>query len=62
MINGIVKEVYFVDNWYPDGDRIAFEGKETNDKISSLKETLIPAKYRKKGMASPFLYKKKQFK
>lgn len=62
VINGIVKEVYFVDNWYPDGDRIAFEGKETNDKISSLKETLIPAKYRKKGMASPFLYKKKQFK
>ena len=59
VINGIVKEVYIVDKWYLDGDRIAFEGRETNDNISSLKETLIPAKYRKKGMASPFLYKKR---
>lgn len=59
VINGVVKEVYAVEKWYPDGDRIAFEGKETNDQISSLKETLIPAKYRRKGMARPFLYKKK---
>ena len=59
VINGIVKEIYAVDKWYPDGDRIAFVGRETNDKISSLKETLIPAMYRKKGMARPFLYKKK---
>ena len=59
VIHGIVKEIYAVDKWYPDGDRIAFVGRETNDKISSLKETLIPAMYRKKGMARPFLYKKK---
>lgn len=57
VINGIVKEVYEVDHWYKDGDRIAFEGKETKDAISSLKGTIIPAKYRQKGMASPFLYK-----
>ena len=54
VINGIVKGVYMVDKWYPDGDRIAFVGRETNDKISSLIETLIPAMYRKKGMARPF--------
>ncbi len=58
VINGIVKEVYEVDHWYMDGERIAFEGKETKDTISSLKGTIIPAKYRQKGMASPFLYKK----
>lgn len=57
VIGGIVREVYEVDNWYEDGDRIAFEGKETKDAISSLKGTIIPAKYRKKGMARPFLYK-----
>ena len=57
VINGIVKEVYEVDHWYKDGDRIAFEGKETKDAISSLKGTIIPAKYRQKSMASPFLYK-----
>jgi hypothetical protein len=58
VINGIVKEVYEADSWYNDGDRIAFNGKETTDAISSLKGLLIPAKYRKKGMARPFLYKK----
>ena len=35
-----------------------FEGKETKDSISSLKGMLIPFKYRKKGMARPFLYKR----
>ena len=59
VINGIVKEVYEVDNWYKDGERIAFKGKETKDAISSLKGTIIPEKYRRKGMARPFLYKKK---
>jgi hypothetical protein len=58
VINGIVKEVYEADSWYNDGDRIAFNGKETTDAISSLKGLLIPAKYSKKGMARPFLYKK----
>lgn len=58
VINSIVMEVYTVDRWYKDGDRIAFEGKETKDSISSLKGMLIPSKYRKKGMARPFLYKR----
>ena len=58
VINSIVMEVYKVDRWYKDGDRIAFEGKETKDSISSLKGMLIPFKYRKKGMARPFLYKR----
>ena len=58
VINSIVMEVYRVDRWYTDGDRIAFEGKETKDPISSLKGMLIPFKYRKKGMARPFLYKR----
>lgn len=57
VINSIVKEVYVVKKWYDDGGRIAFEGIPTNDNISSIKGTLIPAKYRKKGMARPFLYK-----
>ena len=57
VINSVVKEVYIVKNWYPDGERIAFEGAPTNDIISSVKGKLIPAKYRKKGIARPFLYK-----
>ena len=60
VIKGVVREVYYVDNWYQDGDRIAFTGKVTKDSISSLKGMLIPQKYRKKGMARPFLYKKAQ--
>lgn len=58
VINRIVKEVYIVDEWYQDGDRIAFKGHETVDPIASLKGKLIPLKYRKKGMARPFLYKR----
>ena len=60
VISGIVKEVYVADRWYQEDDRIAFIGHEAegNDPMSSLKGKLIPAKYREKGMASPFLYKK----
>ena len=62
VIYGIVQEVYEVDEdkWIqiPNTDRIAFEGKPTKDSISSLKGKLIPAKYREKGAAYPFLYKK----
>lgn len=60
VINGLVKEVYEVDEWYADGDRIAFNGHVTQNAISELKGKLLPQKYRKKGMARPFLYKKKQ--
>lgn len=59
VINGLVKEVYEVDEWYSVGDRIAFNGRVTKDNISMLKGQLLPKKYRKRGMASPFLYKKK---
>ncbi len=58
VIHGVVKEVYTVDRWYSDGYRIAFDGHVTTDSISALKGHQIPAKYRKKGMATPFLYKK----
>lgn len=59
VVYGIVLEIYKVDNWYtcPSG-RIAFNGSPTNDPISSLKNKRIPEKYRKKGAAFPFLYKK----
>lgn len=59
VVYGIVREVYKVDNWYtcPSG-RIAFKGRPTNDPISSLKNKRIPDKYRQKGAANPFMYKK----
>ncbi len=69
VINGIVKEVYKVKNWYP-----ATQWKCDNKDISSRYEfvgeiapeiirekwlgKLIPAHYRKKGMASPVVYSK----
>lgn len=63
VINGIVREVYEVDHWYvfnPSvNNRIAFDGKETKDSISSLKGKRIPSYYRQKGQANPFMYKKK---
>lgn len=61
VVNGIVREVYKVDRWFQyTSCRIAFEGKEAdaNDPMASYKNKLIPAKYRKKGNANPFLYKK----
>lgn len=59
VINGIVVEVYSVDHWYAyNDDRIAFEGNPATDQMASLKGKLIPAKYRRKGLANPFLYKK----
>lgn len=48
VINGIVKEIYSVNNWYPDGERVAFEGEITNDPISSLKGMIIPKNIGKK--------------
>lgn len=60
VIYGQVKEVYEVDRWYAVGNRIAFEGKATtNTNLLSLKGKLLPPKYMVKGMANPFLYKKK---
>lgn len=59
VMYGIVREVYKVNKWYtcPSG-RIAFEGTITTDPISSLKNKRIPEKYKQKGAANPFMYKK----
>lgn len=62
VIGGIVCEVYEVSEWYrsPESDmRIEFHGKVANDDVADLfRGKMIPECYRKKGMSSPFLYKK----
>lgn len=58
VVYGVVREVYEVERWYSVGGRIAFEGKPTSHPIASLKFHQIPQKYRVKGAAYPFLYKK----
>jgi hypothetical protein len=62
VIGGIVREVYEVDEWYisPESEnRIEFNGKPACDEISNLfRGKMIPECYRKKGMSSPFLYKR----
>lgn len=60
VIGGIVQEVYEVVKWYqePSG-RIAFNGVKTMDPdMRELIGKRIPAKYRQKGAANPFVYKK----
>ena len=57
VVYGIVREVYEAKEWYQVGDRIAFRGEPTTA-LASLKGKRIPAKYRTKGNANPFLYKK----
>ena len=60
VVYGIVREVYKVSIWYtlPTG-RIAFEGEPTTDSIASkVKGKRIPDKYKQKGAANPFMYKK----
>lgn len=62
VISGIVCEVYEVSEWYrsPESDaRIEFHGKVANDDVANLfRGKMIPEYYRKKGMSSPFLYKR----
>lgn len=58
VIHGVVVEVYEVSDWYAIYNRIAFHGTVATGPITTLKGHLIPQKYRKKGMAGPFLYKK----
>lgn len=69
VINGYVKEVYRVKNWYPakqwDSDfkdssiRYEFVGEVASEAIrNKWLEKLIPEHYRKKGMASPVVYSK----
>lgn len=62
VVYGEVMEVYEVDNngWYKIGNRIGFNGKVTaNPDMRALVGQLLPSKYMERGMANPFLYKKK---
>ena len=60
---GVVLEVFEVEQWqvcaeYP--DRIEFVGHVAPDSIAKqVKGKMIPEYYRVRGLASPFLYKKK---
>ena len=60
VTNGVVKAVYKVIDWYNYVDNhVAFDGELAPDNI--LRQFVgkkIPAKYRKKGLANPFLYSK----
>ena len=59
VTGGIVREVYKVEWKYREGTsgRIEFTGVNAEPEIQALfKDKKIPAKYRKKGMASPCLY------
>ena len=66
VINGIVQDVFVAKNWQEvvDDDpkvdgRVEFFGTSASKELSSqFINKRIPAKYRKKGMASPLLYSK----
>lgn len=64
VTGGIVYEVYKVHEWhYHHGEsgRVEFTGEKAEENIRDLfVNKKIPAKYRKKGQASPCLYGKKQ--
>ena len=60
-INGVVEEVYEVDNWYKSEEigRVEFNGHVAPDHIRNLFiHKKLPSHYRTKGMAGPALYKK----
>lgn len=63
VVGGVVQEVYKVSRWYTsptDAPRIEFEGEVAEFDIRNLfVGKMIPECYRQKGLASPFLYKKK---
>ena len=61
-INGVVEEVYEVDNWYrsEEMNRVEFNGHVAPECVRSLFiDKKIPGIYRKKGSANPALYKRK---
>ena len=61
-INGVVEEVYEVDNWYESEEmnRVEFNGHVAPECVRSLFiDKKIPGIYRKKGSANPALYKRK---
>ncbi len=55
VINGVIKKVYEVDNWYyvEERKRYAFNGHEIESKYTNKR---IPDEYMRKGMANPFIY------
>jgi len=63
VVGGVVQEVYKVSRWYTspeEAPRIEFEGTVAEFDIRNLfVGKMIPECYRQKGLASPFLYKKK---
>lgn len=63
VVGGVVQEVYSVSRWYTspnEAPRIEFEGKVAEFNVRNLfVGKMIPECYRQKGLASPFLYKKK---
>lgn len=63
VVGGVVQEVYKVSRWYTSSEyapRIEFEGQVAEFDIRNLfVGKMIPECYRQKGLASPFLYKKK---
>lgn len=61
VLNGVVREVYSIDEWKEDhrgnSGRYVFVGKLAPEEIRrSFINKRIPEKYRRKGMASPVLY------
>ncbi len=64
VINGVVRGVYEIEGWQDDtlqlrSGRFEFYGHEAMKDIKNIFiNKKIPAKYRKKGMASPVLYSK----
>ena len=61
VTQGVVREVYEVEKWQMSGDsdRIEFIGHVAPEYIKEwFMGKMIPEKYRVKGLASPFLYKK----
>ncbi len=61
VVNGIVREIYEVTQWQYRNDgsgRIEFTGNVADGPISNIKGNRIPQKYRTRGAANPFIYKK----
>lgn len=59
VVNTYVRAVYIVERWKKEGERWWFEGHKAEGEIyENLIGKKIPYKYRKKGMASPVVYKK----
>ena len=58
-VNGIIRGVYKVGNWYPVtelGNRLAFNGHPAEELEQLFVGKRIPAEYRQRGAASPTLY------